>query len=528
MQHLNCTVSLLTLLQIRFEGIITAISPEQCCIQLDNMTFKGLEDRDPPESLESTKDPTDVKSLRFFQNDIITIKLLNSKDTSTQTDITTDIINLFVNKDDKKQNDVDINNSNYLFCVGLIADPQYADAPSRFNYSKTRIRRYKNALTITKNAIKTWNKSDNPSLIICLGDIIDGLNKKAKQSEKCMKDILSVFNQFKPANSKQLIQNIIQHPLNQHCNIEQKNNNHEWIPKFPFFQNLIGNHELYNFNQQELMQYLYSPDTKQRWNCLNCGLANAAAQKQCQACFVDNNIMSPRFYYSFSPFPGYIFIILNCYELSVIGYNYYNEYDETFKGMDSSHYNLKQYAKLYDIQSLEHKYKMMHPNKQIAMEMLCKANNGNTNIFPYTLDDKKRWCHFNGAFGSTQLEWFEKQLIEIEKLKIKHNVILFGHIPIWCVFSDEKKGLQGNERTLCWDYKEINNIIDKYKCVKMYIAGHKHGGQCVKGINGIWHKTFEGAIEASLNTDCFGTMYFYHDKAVLKGYGIQSRVFPYR
>eukprot|EP01084_Bolivina_argentea_P297665 512864_1 len=41
-----------------------------------------------------------------------------------------------------------------LFSVGLIADTQYADADVGQNYTKTRTRRYRQALTITENAMK--------------------------------------------------------------------------------------------------------------------------------------------------------------------------------------------------------------------------------------------------------------------------------------------------------------------------------------------------------------------------------------
>eukprot|EP00483_Globobulimina_turgida_P003238 UN03243 len=88
------------------------------------------------------------------------------------------------------------------------------------------------------------NETDNPLLAICLGDIIDGLNKKTKTktSAKCMKHTLSEFNKlkFEASDPLKLIENVMDHPLNEHC-IEGKKENNDFIPRFPFFQNVIGN-----------------------------------------------------------------------------------------------------------------------------------------------------------------------------------------------------------------------------------------------------------------------------------------------
>merc|ERR1719228_215257 len=63
-----------------------------------------------------------------------------------------------------------------LFSIGIIADPQYADADDGQNYKKTRTRRYRHALTVTQNAVRTWNDEKKckvrPSVIMSMGDII--------------------------------------------------------------------------------------------------------------------------------------------------------------------------------------------------------------------------------------------------------------------------------------------------------------------------------------------------------------------
>ena len=448
MEHLKSRVSVLTKLNVRFEGELAVISSKQCCIQLNKIVFKGLENRKPPETMQVTKDPADLESLRFFKPQIQTITLLNDQ----QSDITSEIIKLIdaENENEEIKTNDDEMKSDCLFSIGLIADPQYADHLSRFNHPKNRIRRYRNSLKITKNAIKTWNECDKPLLVVCCGDIIDGINKKTKKSTEALEEILDEFGKFKSSNPSDLIKNVQSHQLSEHSVIKQ----HRKMSQFPFFINLIGNHELYNFDFDGLGKYFYSP--------------------------------SKRFYFSYCPFDGFIFIVLNCYEVS-----------------------------------------LMSPNKEMAKKLLAEHNGENVYGIPHSVDDNRRWVAFGGAFGSAQLQWLESELQKIEGLKQKHNVILFGHQPIWAIFSDQKSGLLGNERTLCWDYREINKIIGKYECVKMYISGHRHDGEIVKDPNGIWHRTLEGAVESD-GDGCFGTMFFYETHAVLKGYGIKSGVFSFR
>ena len=82
--------------------------------------FKGLEDRTPPEDVEQTKDPNDVESHRFFENDFISIILINDNGELTKTDISKQIRNLFddneIKQNDDNENEIDIDiDNNYLF-----------------------------------------------------------------------------------------------------------------------------------------------------------------------------------------------------------------------------------------------------------------------------------------------------------------------------------------------------------------------------------------------------------------------------
>eukprot|EP01083_Nonionella_stella_P303344 1049784_1 len=384
-----------------------------------------------------------------------------------------------------------------LFSVGIIADVQYADADDGFNYARTRRRRFRPALQIAKNAINTWNNSDDkasqdksnkhvPSLVISLGDVIDVLNSRTKppQSVSAMKTVLTAFNAFKPtqSNTETLYQNISngskiysdntqddnEQKIGDASDVEEEDQNEkkqksetDWIPKYPIFHNLVGNHELYNFDRKELLTYMHGTQTD------------------------DGDVM---FYYAFTPFPGYVLMMLDSYEISILGYKYCDD---------------------------------KHANYVEAQRLLNKYNPAEDKHVPVpTRGFDRRFRAFNGAFGKKQLQWLESQLKIAQQRK--DNVILFSHVPVYTHLNRDYDILQ-------WDYKEMIAVIDKYTCVKMYIAGHDHIGDLYKDKNGVFYVTFEGAVESVEDTNCFATAHFHNNKMELKGYGmISDRVFPFR
>ena len=84
-----------------------------------------------------------------------------------------------------------------LFTVGLIADPQYVDKDDGYNYRKTRKRYYRTALKLTENAVNVWNDPNHahpcPSLIVCLGDTIDGFNKRDENRPELPESVTYTF-----------------------------------------------------------------------------------------------------------------------------------------------------------------------------------------------------------------------------------------------------------------------------------------------------------------------------------------------
>jgi len=123
-------------------------------------------------------------------------------------------------------------NDTPIISFGLITDIHYADNDERWNYTKTHLRRYRNALKLVNEACNYWlNGKYSISFILQLGDLIDGICFKNKTSINDLNTILEEFTK----------------------NFQSLQIYHIW-----------GNHELYNFTRMELLNGpLCSFDTKQ-------------------------------------------------------------------------------------------------------------------------------------------------------------------------------------------------------------------------------------------------------------------------
>ena len=106
-----------------------------------------------------------------------------------------------------------------VFTFGLIADVQYADIADGHDFSKTRQRYYRNAISQLSDAVRHWHARRDVAFVLQLGDLIDGQNRIHGESDAALKKTLDVCAQFDG-------------PM---CHI--------W-----------GNHELYNYTKQELAE----------------------------------------------------------------------------------------------------------------------------------------------------------------------------------------------------------------------------------------------------------------------------------
>ncbi len=156
-------------------------------------------------------------------------------------------------------------------CFGIIADVQYANIMDGLNYSQTRVRYYRNSLRLLEEAVDIWKGYSHPvSFVLQLGDVIDGYNKRFGESVSALQTVVDKFSSM-------------QIPVH-----------HIW-----------GNHELYNFSREEL---LASP-------------LNSSKSIPASTCDPESLTGFPPIYYDFSPVPGFRVIMLDTYDVSMLGYD---------------------------------------------------------------------------------------------------------------------------------------------------------------------------------------------------------------
>lgn len=154
-----------------------------------------------------------------------------------------------------------------LFTFGVIADIQYADIDDGYNYSRTRRRYYRSSLQLLRNAQESWSESAvKPEFILQLGDIIDGFNKGRGASDRALDTVLRELSCG---------------PVEVH---------HVW-----------GNHEFYNFSRSALLR-----------SKLNSTPTTDGSPSGGQAA-------GDIYAYHFSPFPGFTFVVLDAYDVSLLG-----------------------------------------------------------------------------------------------------------------------------------------------------------------------------------------------------------------
>ncbi|XP_069510605.1 manganese-dependent ADP-ribose/CDP-alcohol diphosphatase-like isoform X3 [Ambystoma mexicanum] len=163
-----------------------------------------------------------------------------------------------------------------LFAFGIIADVQYADKDDGYNFLKTRKRYYRHSLRLLQSAIKEWNDEARvPSFVLQLGDIIDGYNANVQASNPSLQSVLNEVAKSKAP-----------------------------------FHHVWGNHEFYNFTRD----FLTSSELNTK--CLE-DKAHLVLRKTLKG--IPRDPSSEEYYaYHFRPFPSFRFIMIDCYDLSVI------------------------------------------------------------------------------------------------------------------------------------------------------------------------------------------------------------------
>lgn len=225
-----------------------------------------------------------------------------------------------------------------LFSFGIIADIQYADLEDGFNYQRSRRRYYRHSLVHLQGAIEDWNKENSlPCCVLQLGDIIDGYNAQYKVSEKSLELVMNTFQMLKV-------------PVH-----------HTW-----------GNHEFYNFSRD----FLVNSKLNSKF------LEDRIVQHP-------ETIPSENYYaYHFVPFPKFRFVLLDAYDLSVLG-------------IDQS-----------------------SPKYEQCMKMLREHNPNVELNSPQGLSEPQ-YVQFNGGFSQEQLNWLNEVLTFSDQNQEKVVIAIF-------------------------------------------------------------------------------------------------------
>lgn len=154
------------------------------------------------------------------------------------------------------------------FSFGLIADVQYADTDDAYNFSRTRIRRYRQSKRLWERAVESWLEEE-VDFIVQLGDFIDGLNRGVDSGLRMLSELLRPLEGGPPV------------------------------------VHLLGNHELYNFSRSDMEAGIEVPGLSTPFRISTpAGLHSDAPER--------------RAYYSFRPCEGWRVLVLDPYDISII------------------------------------------------------------------------------------------------------------------------------------------------------------------------------------------------------------------
>ncbi|GMH31429.1 hypothetical protein Nepgr_033272 [Nepenthes gracilis] len=177
-------------------------------------------------------------------------------------------------------------------------------------------------------------------------------------------------------------------------------------------------------------------------------------------------------YYDFSPAPSYRFIVLDAFDVSAIG------------------------------------WPEDHPNTLKALNFLNEKNpNADKNSPAGLTGTERRFLKFNGSVGQEQMEWLN--FVLREATDAKQSVVICSHLPLHPGAS--------TTAALLWNYDEVLDLIHRYECVKVCLAGHDHKGGYAVDSHGIHHRVLEAALECPPGSDAFGYLDVYNDRISLIG-----------
>jgi manganese-dependent ADP-ribose/CDP-alcohol diphosphatase len=189
-------------------------------------------------------------------------------------------------------------------------------------------------------------------------------------------------------------------------------------------------------------------------------------------------------YYSFRPHAGFRVVMMDSYDVSVLGWP---------EG---------------------------HPHRDQAVALLAEHNpNANKNSPEGLAGLQRRFVAFGGGVSQAQLAWLREQLASAQAAG--ERVFVCGHLP---VHPDACAAV-----CLLWNYDEVLAELRAARCVVATLAGHTHrDGHCVDDA-GVHHRVLASVLECPPGTNAYGHIDVWPDSARLRGVGhMASTHLPFR
>ena len=159
------------------------------------------------------------------------------------------------------------NNTKPLCVFGVIADVHYADIDDGMNFSRTRDRYYRRSLELVKTAVRDWSTGQwRAEFVLQMGDLIDGLNSRYGASRPALDAVMSELTKSRH-----------------------------------FVYHVLGNHDLYNLSRDELLACDHMRSSFINEDGVHTPLPGTSG------------------YYHFAPAEGFRIVVLDNYEISVLG-----------------------------------------------------------------------------------------------------------------------------------------------------------------------------------------------------------------
>lgn len=230
---------------------------------------------------------------------------------------------------------------------------------------------------------------------------------------------------------------------------------------------------MYNFDHDKLVSYFYK------------SLKRSLKGSSGASLLIWQSLLQPRnepgmAYLSFSPCPGLKVVVIDCYELSAIGYS------------------------------------RDHPNYKRGVEILkCYHGDDIINTDNNVLEGlEERFHSWNGGVSQRQLKWLDYELMQSDKNN--EMVICCGHIPI------HPKGCLNN--SLLWNFEQVLDCFNRHPSVVAYLYGHEHKGGYAYD-NGCHFIGFNSVIETPAEHYSFANVNVFEDHIEIEGFGVQPSRF---